>query len=216
MDLSQFKTTDDQGNETEAPRPETKTWADVEACITHNNGGNCAAVCAHIRMAIAGDDWDWYEQYKAWLAKCEEIERYNAGRTEDDEGNLPPVKPLPPMPEQPVVDLDKVRGLRVQQLKLATDKALSPIMANYPSAEIVSWDIQHLQAAGEMDGTVLIDRIAAQRSAITNEELKTRITEKNNDWQQLAGDVIGHRQHTEDQLYAAITLDELLAVEVAL
>ena len=102
IDLSMFYTVDEQGNQVELTRPETKSWPDVIQCIEHNQGNNEVVVEKFISLARLGDQWDWFEAYKAWLLKCEQITEHNDSRVPDEEtGELPEPYPLPPEPEQP-------------------------------------------------------------------------------------------------------------------
>ena len=101
MDLSLFQTVDEDGNIVDQPRPETKSPEGVYQCINHHKGRNDTVVEKFVSMYLLGIQWDWYEQYKEWLALCEEINDWNANREEDEDGNLPDERPLPDMPERP-------------------------------------------------------------------------------------------------------------------
>ena len=103
MDLSLFQTIDEEGNTVDAVRPETKSYADVIQCINHHQGKHDVVVDRFIEMYLLGLQWDWYESYKDWQAKCEATTEWNASRTEDEEGTLPDPRPMPAEPERPVL-----------------------------------------------------------------------------------------------------------------
>lgn len=114
-DVSMFYTNDEQGNEVELPRPETKSWADVTQCIDHNHGENDQVVERFIELARLGDQWDWFEDYKHWLVKCEQITSLNDSRVPDSEtGQLPAPFPLPDEPELPSDRSDEFREYQWQ------------------------------------------------------------------------------------------------------
>jgi len=101
-DLSMFYTVDPEtGEPVELPRPETKSFDDVKQCIFHHCGCNDAVVELFVGMLLLGQQWDWFDLYKEWLATCEAIQDWNDNREPDEDGNLPDERPLPPMPERP-------------------------------------------------------------------------------------------------------------------
>ncbi|MGI2025758.1 hypothetical protein [Endozoicomonas acroporae] len=120
IDLSMFYTVDEQGNQVELTRPETKSWFDVEQCINHHQGRNDAAVNRFIELYLLGIQWDWFESYKEWQEKCLQVEAYNASLQPDEEGITPEPMPLPAMPERPLSETVKeVRQREYQALRRA-------------------------------------------------------------------------------------------------
>ncbi len=120
IDLSMFYTADDEGNQVELPRPETKSWPDVVQCINHHRGRNDAVVDRFIELYLLGIQWDWFGQYKDWLVKCGQIEGYNDALVPDDEGVMPELMPLPGMPERPLSEtVEEVRRREYQVLRRA-------------------------------------------------------------------------------------------------
>lgn len=101
IDLTMFQTTDDNGDVVDKQMPETKSFADVEQCINHHAGKNDRVVDLFVDMALLGEQWDWYAEYKEWLVQCDSVNEWNANRIEDEEGNLPDERPLPVMPVRP-------------------------------------------------------------------------------------------------------------------
>ena len=101
MDLSLFQTTDEDGNPVATVRPETKSHVDLIQCIEHNKGAHDDVINRFIEMYLLGLQWDWFEIYKDWQAKCEATTEWNASRTEDEEGTLPDPRPLPAEPVRP-------------------------------------------------------------------------------------------------------------------
>ena len=101
MDLSMFHTTDEDGNEVEKPRPETKSFEDVHQCIHHHKGQNDTVVELFVSMYLLGIQWDWFTLYKEWQTQCADIKTWNDNRKPDEDGNLPDERPLPDMPPRP-------------------------------------------------------------------------------------------------------------------
>ena len=103
-DLSLFFTTDEEGNEVELPRPETKSWPDVIQCINHHQGRNDVVVNRFIELYLIGIQWDWFAAYKDWLKQCDQVTAYNETLQPDEDGTQPELMPLPIMPEKPQVE----------------------------------------------------------------------------------------------------------------
>ncbi len=123
IDLSMFFTTDEEGNEVELPRPETKSWSDVIQCVNHWQGQpkGDPVIDRFIEMYLLGLQWDWYEMsYKPWLEACEKVQAWNAAREPDDEGKLPEPLPEPAIPARPEADtVEQVRLSEANALRLA-------------------------------------------------------------------------------------------------
>ncbi|WP_163372881.1 hypothetical protein [Endozoicomonas acroporae] len=121
IDLTQFFITDEDGNQVELTRPETKSWSDVVQCINHHKGQNDKVVRRFIELYLLGIQWDWFESYKDWLSTFTRMKEYNDALVPDTEtGELPPSYPLPDMPERPLSDtVDAVMRLQYQVLRKA-------------------------------------------------------------------------------------------------
>ena len=117
IDLSMFFATDEEGTETELPRPETKSWPDVIQCINHWQGQPKGepVIDRFIEMYLLGLQWDWYELgYKPWLEACEKVQAWNNARIPDEEtGELPEPMPEPEMPARP--DFETVAEVRLRK-----------------------------------------------------------------------------------------------------
>ena len=100
-DLSLFFTTDEEGNQVELIRPETKSWMDVIQCINHHQGRNDVVVNRFIELYLLGIQWNWFEDYKDWLKQCDQVTAYNEALQPDENGNQPEPMPLPTMPKKP-------------------------------------------------------------------------------------------------------------------
>ena len=131
VDLSMFKSLDDEGQEVELSRPETKGWDDVVQCINHNQGRNDPAVKRFMELFLLGIQWDWNAAYKQWLDQCEAVNAYNAARVADEEtGELPDEMPLPAMPERPEAGsvealwAKTAEALRLADARLSQQKAV--------------------------------------------------------------------------------------------
>ena len=124
LDLTMFYTTDEEGNEVELPRPETKSWSDVIQVLNHwheEPAGN-PVIDRFIAMYFANVQWNWFESYKQWQQDVLTIEEINANQQPDEEGNLPDPLPFPEMPKQPVLEtndnlLHKALGKIYQQFE---------------------------------------------------------------------------------------------------
>ncbi|WP_257264359.1 hypothetical protein [Endozoicomonas sp. ONNA2] len=101
MDLSLFYAYDEEGNQVELQRPETKSWSDVVQCVNHHKGTNDKVVNLFIGMYLLGIDWDWFESYKDWLKECKKVRAYNDALVPNEEGEYPDPMPEPVMVEQP-------------------------------------------------------------------------------------------------------------------
>ena len=123
IDLSMFFTTDEEGEQVELPRPETKSWPDVEQCINHwqGNPDGEPVITRFIEMYSLGIQWDWYAEYKDWLHACEKVQEWNDARVPDEEsGELPEPMPMPDMPARPEADtVEQVRLREANALRLA-------------------------------------------------------------------------------------------------
>ena len=181
-DLSMFFTTDEEGNEVELTRPETKSWPDVVQCINHHNGKNAAVVERFIELARLGDQWDWFEAYKQWQAECQRLTELNDSRVADEEtGELPEPYPLPPEPEQPADQSEHYRELQWraqreynQQHAFVTvnDKEFD---ADWKSIVTMSEAID-ASAPGDVLPWVLKPSPAGVADTVTHEELKEALT----------------------------------------
>ena len=219
-DLSLFYTTDENGDSVELSRPDTKGWDDVKQCLVHNNGCNPTAVEKFIRLALLGDQWDWFEKYKGWLADCERINELNDNRIPDEQtGELPPAYPLPVEPPQPQPD-DKVtelKNLKLEQVSLWADHCLRKLTRGYPGHEVITWDKQEHEAVqlgqDSQSATPFLDQISTSRG-LDKTELARRVMGKSTAFTDYGGHAIGQRQAYEDAVEAATTVEELIAVVV--
>ena len=108
-DLSLFFTTDEEGNEQELPRPETKSWPDVVQVMNHWHGEPAGdpVIDTFIGLYSVGVQWDWFESYQQWQQEVLAINEANASRQPDEDGNLPEPLPLPDMPERPELETNE-------------------------------------------------------------------------------------------------------------
>lgn len=102
VDLSMYYTKDEDGNDVEVTRPETKSWEEVVQVAKFHVGKNEPVVDAFITMYTTGLQWDWFADYKQWKAECVRIEAINAdiAAMEVQKGETRP-EPLP-LPAEPL------------------------------------------------------------------------------------------------------------------
>lgn len=99
----------------------------------------------------------------------------------------------------------------------AYDSAISKLTADYPSAEIATWERQRAEVvawnADSTTATPWIDIAAAARGLDRNEYL-TRTLAKVNAFAKASAFLTGRRQGIDDQIKAATTADELNAIVI--
>lgn len=178
IDLTMFYTVDEEGNQVELQRPETKRWSDVDQCITHNQGQNPSVVERFIELAILGDQWDWFKSYKNWQAECERINELNAARIADEEtGELPAEYPLPTEPPQPADKSDEYREKEWKAERSHKQNTASVIVnskefdADWSSIVTMSEAVDSLQP-GDTKPWVLKPSPAGVPDMVSYEELK--------------------------------------------
>lgn len=115
--------------------------------------------------------------------------------------------------------LEGARQEKLTELREIADHILSDATSEYPAMEQASWSKQEAQAKAYLRGsdepTILLDGIAAQRG-VTKLELAGKVMQKVDDFEFLAGLVVGKRQAIEDQLLAANTLDQISSIDLTI
>ena len=101
MDLSQFQTTNDDGETIQLTRPETKTEADLARVIALNKPQ--AVIDKFAELVVLGNDWDWFEAYCEAEKERIAIETFNSDLPvigEDGNGDNIYAEPkiIPPAP----------------------------------------------------------------------------------------------------------------------
>lgn len=118
---------------------------------------------------------------------------------------------------EPVIDIDltKAKAVKIASFNEPFEVAAEQMKAGYPPSEIDSWPIQEKEAlAWSADPSVLtpyIDSLAAARSIPRDHYLSKTVT-KVNAFRAASAAIIGKRQRLEDQVKAAITLDQIRAI----
>ena len=136
-----------------------------------------------------------YAAYLAWLEAGNEPEIY-----------VPPETPI-----------DELKATKLSEINHWADQQLATITSTYPQTEIQSWDQQRAEATLIIEGgegsTLLLDAMAEARG-IDPVLLAEKVLEKAHLFESLSGQVFGQRQAWEDQLEAAITKEDVLAIEL--
>ncbi len=122
--------------------------------------------------------------------------------------------------------LDYLRGQLKPKINAACDSALATLKAAYPETEVLTWDQQIREAEALQTNAEaaapLVRSLAAQRPVLGETEtdriteLTRRILANAEVWSMAAGNVIGQRQALEDALDSAESVEDLLAVNIAI
>lgn len=112
-------------------------------------------------------------------------------------------------------DLAAAKQAAVARINAACEQALSSISAQYPQAEIDSWAQQEREAdawtADNTAATPLLDAIAAARGAAKT-EVVAKVHANAAAFKIMAGAAFGKRQGLRDQIDAATTVREVVAI----
>jgi hypothetical protein len=102
MDLSYFEAVNDDG-EVSYIRPETKSTTDLERVIAL--GKPEPVVSKFAEMVAIGEQWEWFDSYRKYLADIDAVNQYNSNLPSlvgsDGEMTEPEKKPPPAEPVRP-------------------------------------------------------------------------------------------------------------------
>lgn len=111
---------------------------------------------------------------------------------------------------------EEARAIKLIEINNEYTSATSNLIANYPDTELLTFDKQETEARAWLsDNTVstpLIDMLAAGRQ-MDKAELVDRIIAKADAFTLAAGYLTGQRQHYEDMLGAAGTLEDIESIK---
>lgn len=109
----------------------------------------------------------------------------------------------------------EARAERLDQVNADADALLSMLDATYPEREVLTWDQQVKEAealqADPEAVTPLLSALADYRD-IDLQELADKVLQKSYQYKVASGQIMGARQWVEQQLEAAATHEEVLAV----
>ncbi len=114
--------------------------------------------------------------------------------------------------------LEATRLAKLTEINEAYDTVMDYIQAGYPLKEVLSWDIQYLQAKELLttpDAEALFIRQLATQKNISVEEMRDRILANAESWQYVAGLLTAQRQIMEETALLAESVEELDTVKVA-
>lgn len=122
---------------------------------------------------------------------------------------------ITPAPELREGALDRARAATCAAIRDGAEAALADLRAEYGPTEVATWDQQHAEAlAYQADAGAdvpLLNAIAAARGMAVA-ELAGRVLANRSAWVAVSGHVVGQRLAYQDQLDAAETLEDVLAV----
>ena len=120
---------------------------------------------------------------------------------------------LPKIPSEPT--FDELKTIKLTEINTAYDNAVSTLVSNYPSNELLTFDKQESEArAWVIDNnaeTLLIDALALGRG-IDKAELVSKILIKADNFAVAIGYLTGLRQKYEDQLAKVQTIEEITSI----
>lgn len=122
----------------------------------------------------------------------------------------------------PPPSLEQLRTMKMAEINSAYQADMDQILDKYPNAETLTFDKQDREARdwqawvdggsqGDAPATPLISNLAEGRQ-MPKEELVSRIIAKSDAWLQMSGHATGKRQYLEDRVMAAMTPEELEAI----
>lgn len=120
---------------------------------------------------------------------------------------------LPPTPYEPT--LEELKTAKLTEINAAYDNAVSLLVADYPSSELLTFDKQEAEArawtADQSADTPLVDALALGRG-MDKAELVSRILTKADAFAVATGYLTGLRQKYEDRLGLAQSAEEVAAI----
>lgn len=128
MNITDFYTTNEDGDEVLISKGETKSMADVIQCIAHNKGTDSNPVKLFIAMYHEYKKWEWFDKYQEYLAEKKKIEDYNSTLVPDEDGVTPDPAVLPTVPSDFVQETDDI----------VIQAAVTEIMTQYHTAMWIS------------------------------------------------------------------------------
>lgn len=126
----------------------------------------------------------------------------------------PPAPPEPPEP--PELTLEQTKVLRASQINDAAQSEADAVAGHYPLFERETWRDQEAEAlawqADNQAPTPTLDIIALERD-ITVAALVPLVLDNAAAFRAMAAQLAGKRQRLRDEIIAAETVDEVLAIE---
>ena len=120
---------------------------------------------------------------------------------------------LPPVPYEPT--LEELKAAKLTEINAAYDDAVSLLVADYPSNELLTFDKQEAEArawtADQSADTPLVDALALGRG-MDKAELVSRILAKADAFAVATGYLTGLRQKYEDRLGLAQSAEDVAAI----
>ena len=117
------------------------------------------------------------------------------------------------------VTVEQAKAARIAQATALCDAVLAPLGREYGAYEMATWDQQYSEAlAYKADPTADVPLLASMCVArgVSIATLADRVIANRNAWVSLTGNVIGQRQRIVDQISAAETVEEVLAVDLTI
>lgn len=120
--------------------------------------------------------------------------------------------------DPPQLPLTELKAIKLQQVNVAAESVIDPIISQYPRYEIDSWQKQVAEAhAFIADNTAItpwLDSAVSMRPGKTKAELANRILQKEAAFGAISGYVSGQRQALEDAIDAAADRATLDAITI--
>ncbi|WP_428562296.1 MAG: hypothetical protein ACP59X_21025 [Solidesulfovibrio sp. DCME] len=114
-------------------------------------------------------------------------------------------------------ELESIKAARAAEVAAASDAILLPMASRYGVMERQTWDTQAQEAAAYLADaqapTPMLDAMTTA-SGVTKTVLAQRIMVKRLSWSTVSGAVIGQAGKLVDRIYAAMSVDEVLAVPI--
>lgn len=155
---------------------------------------------------IDGDPEIFADEAPFFLVPAHQVQWIDSNWREEDGKFLPPSEEYL---------RDAIKGKRLQEANADADAAIAKLAAAYPDSEVKSWGQQVKEAeqfrADQAAATPLLSALADARG-IPLHLLATRVLEKSATYATESGRIIGARQRIEDELNAAVTVRDALAV----
>lgn len=106
--------------------------------------------------------------------------------------------------------LEEIKRAKISEINSLCETLLRSVRSSYPSSEVLSWDKQEAEARNGGGG--FTQALAAARG-LDHEELLKRIIAKADAFAAFSANLIGVRQRLADEISAASTAEEILAIE---
>ena len=113
--------------------------------------------------------------------------------------------------------LDATRLAKLTEINSAYDRAIEYIQAGYPLKEILSWDMQYMQAKElweNPEAEANFVRNLAAIKGISLEEMRDRILANAASWQHVASMLTAQRQILEETALLATSVEEVEKIKV--